>query len=209
MQKESIFRLIEINRDKIYKKLIPWQIVCIFLSAPKMAYANVGVPMIFFSLPLMVIALIPIILVETVLFVRFIKINFWIGLKMISIANLVSTSLGIPFTWGILVFLQMISGGGTMYGLDTTAKKFLAVTWQSPWLIPYESNLYWMVPSAMLALCVPFFFASWFVEYKTVSFLLKNDAILNVRSGLFYANLLSYLLLSVYLLYWLLFAKPL
>ncbi len=43
--------------------------------------------------------------------------------------------------------------------------KVIAVTWQAPWLIPYESDFHWMMPVAGLVLLIPFFFVSWWSEY--------------------------------------------
>ena len=98
----------------------------------------------------------------------------------------------------LLVILQMMTGGGGSHGLDTPLKKFLAVTWQSPWLIPYESELYWMVPTAALVLLIPFFFASWFIEYQVGKRILRDIESTKIKEAVLKANLLSYGLLGLY-----------
>jgi hypothetical protein len=82
---------------------------------------------------------------------------------MASAANLASTLVGIPATWLLLFVLEAWLARGA-FGLDTPSQRVLAVTLQSPWLIPYE-NATWMVPAAAVVLCVHFFFMSVPVEY--------------------------------------------
>jgi hypothetical protein len=137
---------------------------------PASAEANVGVSMLFVTLGAMVLALLPIIAVETFILSMQLGLPFGTAAKVASIANAVSTLVGIPVTWFLLLLGQLFTGGGSAYGLDTAWKKFLAVTWQAPWLIPYDEDLHWMGPSAALSLLVPFFFASWWIEWWIVSF---------------------------------------
>jgi hypothetical protein len=66
----------------------------------------------------------------------------------------------------VLVVLQFVSGGAEGFRVDTPLQKFLSVTWQAEWLLPYESGLRWMVAAATLTLLVPLFLASWVVEYR-------------------------------------------
>ena len=161
---------------------------------------NMGVPMIFSSLPMMIIALLPIIFLEAFSFYSALELNFWRALKIETVANLTSTFIGIPIAWLLLVGIQLITGGGSAYGINTLPKQFLAVTWQSPWLMPYQNNLRWMIPVARIVLLIPFFFASWFCEYLVIKYLFddinSNGLSYTVRD----ANLLSYGLLGLYLL---------
>ena len=161
---------------------------------------NVGVPMIFSSLPMMIIALLPIILLESFSFYSALEINFWRAFTIETVVNLISTFIGIPIAWLLLVGLQLITGGGSAYGINTFPKQILAVTWQSPWLVPYQNHLRWMIPVARMVLLIPFFFASWFCEYLVIKYLFDD---MN-NNGLNYivrnANLLSYGLLGLCLL---------
>ncbi|MBI3353090.1 MAG: hypothetical protein HY036_10995 [Nitrospirae bacterium] len=153
------------------------------------AYADAGVPMIFITFPSMLIALIPIIIIESIVMSRYLSLATGRSLKAASIGNIVSTVIGIPLTWLLLVILQLLTGGGSAYGLNGPFKKFLAITWQAPWLIPYESELYWMIPAATLILLVPFFFASWLIEYKVEKRLLSDIAADRVNRAVRDANL--------------------
>lgn len=161
------------------------------------AHADAGVPMIFITLPYMLVALIPIIFIEMLVISKKINISLKNSFRVSSIINIISTVAGIPLTWVALVLIQMLTGGGAAHGIETPLKKFLAITWQGPWLVPYESDLYWMLPSANLFLLIPFFFASWFIEYAIAKRLLRDSVSHVVKSGIFLANLLTYSMLFV------------
>lgn len=171
-------------------------------------FIDIGVPMIFLAIPVMVIALLPIISLEAFALCRSLSLPFNQALRVATFANLASTLVGIPITWLLLVAVQLVTGGGAAYGLKTPLTKFLSVTWQAPWLIPYESDLHWMIPAAGLFLLIPFFFASWYVEYLVAKRILKrvdpNDTWRGVRN----ANIISYGLLAVYLVTVLVTARP-
>ena len=155
-------------------------------------------PMIFVTLPVMVLALLPIIIIEAALALPYLKLPFRRLLKGSAIANLVSTFIGIPAAWFVLVVIQMITGGGRAYGLLTPASKFLAVTWQAPWLIPYQQDLNWMIPAATLVLLVPFFFASWWVEYLVMKRIFHDTDKKILRRAVRNINFLSYSGLAFY-----------
>jgi hypothetical protein len=174
------------------------------ISSEMAAHADIGVPMIFVTLPSMVIALLPVIAAETFVLGRRLGVAPVSVLKAVASANIVSTLFGIPVTWLMLVLVQLVTGGGSAYGIATTKQRFLAVTWQAPWLIPYEQELKWMIPAATLVLLIPFFVASWLIEEKIVRGFLKESAPAAVKQGMFAANGASYLLLGLLVLYWLL-----
>jgi len=181
-------------------------LVLIFCAMASPAYANIGVPMVFVTVPFILVGLIPIILTEAMVLKDRLGIDFKRCCKVAAIANAISTLAGIPLTWLILVLIQMLTGGGGANGLSTPLQKFLAVTWQAPWLIPYESALYWMVPAASMFLCVPFFFASWMIEYLIARNSLNEFAAPQIKTVFFWANLLTYSVLLVLSFGWLSFA---
>ena len=167
----------------------------LIVSAP--ACADAGVPMIFITLPGMGLALVPVILVEGYALYKQLHLSGRVALKASSFANVASTVIGIPLTWVALVAVQLVTGGGRAYGLDTAFHRFLAVTWQAPWLIPYEEDLRWMIPAATLTLLVPFFFVSWWIEYRVVRWTLKTSDRTPVFLAVRNANLISYGLLAI------------
>ena len=169
---------------------------------------DIGLPMIFVAIPVMVVALLPVVCLEAVVLRYSIGITNKQATKAAFLTNLASTLLGIPMSWLLLVLIQMMTGGGRAYGLKTPLTKFLAVTWQAPWLIPYESDLYWMIPAAGLFLLIPFFLVSWYVEYLVARLILKGVDPISTRRGVRNANIASYGLLALYLVMVLVTAKP-
>ncbi len=182
--------------------------ICILFtfSLPTLAYANIGLPMIFITLPWMVVSLIPVIAVEGHICSRRLDLSPGTAIKVTTASNLASTFIGIPITWGLLVALQMLTGGGGSHGIDTVLRKLLAVTWQAPWLIPYEKEFFWMVPSAGLVLMIPYFFTSWLVEYQVARRLLPEKDRKDVKRSVLYANLASYALLELVIACFLIYA---
>ncbi len=180
--------------------------VTLALLIPAQAYANAGVPMVFITLPAMLLALIPIILIETAILERALHLGYRQIAWRVAIANAVSTIVGYPLTWILTVALQMVTGGGRAYGINTWWSKVLAVTWQSPWLIPYEGELYWMIPVAALVGLVPAYFASVFVEGHILKRSLKTADRLTLWKLTWKANQTSYLLLAGVAVAWLLYS---
>lgn len=173
------------------------------------ACANAGIPMLALTLPGMVISLIPIIFIEALILRRFIgDISFWHSLKVMGIANLLSTILGMPSAWIVLVMIEMGYGLVLMslnyQGIPNSfLEKFLAVTIGAAWLGPSENELYWMLPTATLVLLVPFFFASWLFEYSTIKKLLKGHDRTTLWQATKLANIASYCLLGLVVIIWL------
>ena len=107
--------------------------------------------------PLSWFAFIPIVAKESIVSWKYIALPGRKSLLGALIANLSSMLVGIPITWALLVVIEIVvTNGGRAYGLETFLTKLVAVTVQAPWLIPYEKDLYWMVPAAILFL-LPFF----------------------------------------------------
>ena len=164
--------------------------------------ANAGVPMIFLAMPALLISIVPIILIEALYISRSLSFSLKKAAKTSVYSNIGSTLVGVPLTWGVLVLVQMIAGGGSAYGLETTQDKILAVTLQAAWLIPYESEMHWMIPAAGLILIVPFFLASWLTEYFIAKKLNVDTEPRLISRCMFVANLITYSLMSIWPIYW-------
>lgn len=178
----------------------PKKITLAFLAlvVPGVACANAGVPMLFLAMPAFLISLIPIIAIETLYLAKGLELPISRSLKTVSISNVASTIVGIPLTWFFLVVIQLVTGGGGAHGIDSVAGKVLAVTWQAPWLIPYEEDLNWMIPIAGLVLLIPFFFASWWSEYFVSKKINRTLPSINIKRKVRNANLITYALLAVW-----------
>jgi hypothetical protein len=144
-------------------RLVPLAVAV--LATPCVARADAGVPMLALVWPASWYLFLPVVAVEA-----------WIGRKITglplkraalasAVSNAASTLVGLPLAWGLFLAVELIvSGGGRALGIDTFWRRVFAVTVQAPWLIPYESELHWMIPVAAMVLLVPFFFASVLIE---------------------------------------------
>jgi hypothetical protein len=171
------------------------------------AYANAGLPMIVIVLPGMIVSLIPIILIEAWYIRRSLGITFPRAIKVMGIANLESTFIGIPITWIVLVMLEMFIGflgfaGHTLFiSIDLAIPDFvgylIAITVGAAWLMPVGKEAYWMVPTAALVLLFPFFYVSWRIERNRAKKILQEIPPEKVNKATLLANIYSYGLLGI------------
>ena len=157
--------------------------------------------MLFFHLPAMLLALLPVVAAEFYVAYRHYGIEKKKALKGVAIANCCSTLLGFPLFWLLWVFIEAITAGGAL-GLEGIWRKVYAVTVQSAWLIPYEGDLGWMIPIAGLFMLVPAFFVSVYVERWFLRVLWADKDTRSVASFSWRAHFVSYpVLIAVWLAY--------
>jgi hypothetical protein len=170
--------------------------------------ANAGVPMLFLAFPAAFYLLIPVVAVELFAARRITDITFARKFVGVASANLVSTLAGWPLMWYIMMLLQMyvIPGGGGAYGLFTPLRAIASVTLQAAWLIPYEEELYWMVPTAAMVLMVPAFFVSVPIERIVLRFVWRQEPVPQRKHFVWRANLCSYALLIAIGCSWLVYS---
>jgi hypothetical protein len=153
--------------------------------------------MIALQLPFMVAALIPIILLEGVIYAKVVHIPWSPAWRGSFWANIASTFIGIPCAWFVQTVLQMTLDG-SVWGLDTPLDRLAAVTLQSAWLVPYEGDLGWMVPAASISLLVPFLLVSVFVERFVLVHYWPESNRLHLTRNVTIANVASYALLAIF-----------
>lgn len=152
--------------------------------------------MLFVHMPAILIALLPIIAVETLVATRAFKCSWRAVAPAITRANLASMLLGFPLLWlCMLLFTAFAGGGGMRHGIYTTAQKVYAVTVQAAWLPPNETELYWMVPCAALVMLVPAFFMSVLVERFLLKRAWPDQSPTAIASFSWKAHVASYLIL--------------
>ncbi|WP_168567266.1 hypothetical protein [Crateriforma spongiae] len=162
-----------------------------------MIFANAGVPMIALHLPAMLALLVPIIAIEYLYGRYTLGIANSRVLSGVASANLASTLIGIPTTWFLMVVLNIATTGGESKGLDTLPEKLASVVLQSAWLVPYETDLDWMIPAATLTLLVPYFFASVFIERLILCRVWKGAPEDGIPTFVWRANGLTYTMLAL------------
>lgn len=184
----------------IYKCLLLTIFIMFFVAAS--AQANTGLPMILVAWPALWIGLIPIIAVECFVMRKYlVQTSLWHLIGTVSASNIVSTFVGIPLVWSVLILLQLTipGGGGFFPGHSFMFQAIASVTVQAPWLVPAEQYMHLMIPAAFLVLLIPFFFASYWIEaWVTVKILERETGLprKSLRHSVWKANLYSYLFLA-------------
>lgn len=160
--------------------------------------ANAGVPMIVLALLPMILLLLPVVALE-----------FWVSRKIIvhesakskwctlAWANIVSTFIGWPMAWILMVVMQIVTGGGRPHDMSTTMGKLLSVTLHSAWLDAAESPPNWRIPLAMAVLMIPFFFASVYIERWILKMYWKKEPIAHLIRFSWIAHFYSYSFLLI------------
>ena len=114
----------------------------------------------------------------------------WLGLSftysawVVSVANVVSTLIGIPISWAVLLPLAIFP-----------KKKLPGVIWRVI-LEGDEQPKPWIQLTAALFLMIPFFFASWWIEYQIAQLMLPGLGFRQIDDGVFVGNLVTYSILA-------------
>ncbi len=161
--------------------------------------ANIGVPMIgAYWLPAW-LAFIPVVAIEA-WWARRVLANGWPkAIASTFAANAVSTLVGIPLVWFLWAVIQL-RFFGTALGLDNPAKGLYAVTIQAAWLVPYERDLWWMLPTAALALTAVFCVMSIAVEWVVMRFLQRGADRSSLRRWAWKGNVCSYVVIFTFVI---------
>ncbi len=161
--------------------------------------ANIGIPLIGAAVFLGWFTIIPVALMEAVVAKVLLRWPFVFAVQWVTLANLFTMLLGIPFTWFVIVLLSAITGGG-----DWGDGSIGGVLRNPGWLGPgYERDLAWAVPLGLIVLCVPFFLMSWWLEFLfLLAFAAKGnkDARIPIQNFAWKANCVSYAVLMAFLI---------
>ena len=170
----------------------------LFLLVPCLAHANVGVPMLALAWPAQCLALIPIVLLECELLRRPLKLPFRQMLWPITKANLISTLVGVPVAWLVMLTpLMVVSFGFSLLPTSSTIPSFveyLLLPFTAAWITGTSS---WQIYFAFVVLTVPFCIVSIFLEEGVLRKLLSDRDHSTIHSLTVRANVWSYALLSV------------
>src|SRR5713226_3022041 len=167
--------------------------------------ADMGIPMIVVTLPAMVMLLVPVIVIEGLLCKRWLGLTTLQAIKSNAVSNLASTIIGVPVAWAIMLAVEF----GTLGVIGLVDKSNAIQNWHSPlatvisflltsaWFGPTDRK--WVIPAATLVLLIPFFFASYWIEYFIVRRMVAmpdgeppNLAYPRVRIAVRNANLITY-----------------
>ncbi len=161
--------------------------------------ADIGIPLIGFTICLGWFTVIPVSLVETVIAMRVLRWPFLFAVQWVTVANLFTMLLGIPLTWFVVTLLTAFTGGGG-WGHGSIDGVLKSRGWLGP---GYVGDMAWAVPLGLIVLCVPFFLMSWWLEYVFLcAFVARGnrDARISLRDYAWKANFASYVLLVALLI---------
>ncbi len=146
----------------------------------------------------MLIALVPIIVIEAFVISREIDTSVKKVIMPSSTANAVSTIVGFPLAWGLLLGLELLTTGGSCGpGFDTLTSSIVTAVLESAWLCPWEDQLHWMVPVAFINCLIVAFFISVYSEYFVLRRMLVGQELPAVKNAVYRSNIVSYSLLVV------------
>ena len=172
------------------------------LLFPFDAYANSGIlfiPTVFLTVPAMVCALIPVIIIEALCFFRYLKLRFSRAVGISALANVVSTVLGGPLAWLGMLCVFKISGT-VMTELVTrqvvwpseASRKALVTALGAAFLREPPPGDEWTLSFAVLVFLVPNFFISYWMEKFIVFRTLRNTDRRETGNIVWRANLFTY-----------------
>src|SRR5215470_8927937 len=152
-------------------KKIAFKLTAMITSALFPLFADVGIPMISLTFPLMLMLLIPVIAIEGFLYRRWLGLTTKEAMKASALSNLASTVIGVPIAWGIMLaaeyrMLGLVDSTSLVHNWQSPIGKLIFLLLGSAWIPPVNGRSAWLVPAATLVLLAPFFFASYLIEYR-------------------------------------------
>ncbi len=163
--------------------------------------------MIVLHWPLMLLALIPIIVLESFLMRDLVPIEFGKALLGVAKANLFSTAVGVPIAWAAMLVLEFatllpIGIAAQHWGWDdgSPAMQLVIVLLGSAW-IP-GGDAVWIVPGAIAVLLIPSFLVSVWLERKSCLRSWPELDAARIRRSVLLSNAASYGLLFLLACAW-------
>lgn len=167
-----------------------------------MVFANAGIPLIGALIALGWLTIVPVVLLEALIAKILLRWSFRCALKWVTLANGLTTLLGIPVVWFLTAIVSGLTGG-MGWGDGSIAGVLRSPAWFGP---GYTRDLGWAMPLALAVLQVPCFLMSWWVEFAFLRRVAPDpgpDSRHSLWEYAWKANFASYSLLAILLL-WLL-----
>lgn len=163
----------------------------LLVAMPGPALANVGIPMIGYAWPAGWLLLIPVILLEALVARRILRAGWPSALKITGLSNFISTLVGIPLAWGAVLLV-----GTVVHGVAPRSwHRWAIAPFYAAWIPPFMETPPWLVPASGAVLCIPFLFASVWIE-RVVAQRFAGFQPADIRRWAWRANLLSYSLIT-------------
>ncbi|MEM7306590.1 MAG: hypothetical protein AAF682_07965 [Planctomycetota bacterium] len=166
--------------------------------------ANIGIPLIHLHVGFALVSLPAVALVEALLYRRVLSATFARALLASTLANLLTTAVGVPIAWA----LSAMGFGAAGYGMDSDSPVLLGIRY-APWLPPMEGldvPFYRIYPAAVLTLLLPCMLLSILMERPVVRARLGVEGG-GVGRAVVHAHFASYGLLFAFCFGWLAYAE--
>lgn len=159
---------------------IPFVLLLLFI--PNIASANAMVPLLFLSMPFMLAALVPIIILEGWILYKRLGISFKKAVLACGVANVATTVIGYPLA-GILMLMAediFIPGGGGLFGIVSSFSTALLIDFALSYILA--------------------FFISVLFEYLILRKFFKSSDKRELKKAVWLGNAISYVLFILLLL---------
>jgi hypothetical protein len=178
------------NMQKQFKFYLFYALFVALLTAPRFTLANAGISLIviFFNIGFIypLVALIAVILVETVILKIILKTNYSKALIYSFSANIVSTVAGAIIYGGIWCLISIFPGIAM-----TVLLPLLYLVWMPP-----GASITYIITQILVSLAAAFLL-SVYIEYLILKLFLKNFDKKIIKKGVWIVNLVSYILLAI------------
>ncbi|MDP3997794.1 MAG: hypothetical protein Q8P73_04825 [bacterium] len=170
----------------------------LMLGFPSLAFADVGIPMIVYTWPAMILALIPVVLIEAYVISDLLRVGFKKTVIPSSVANIVTTVVGIPLSWGLLfVFGLLIMLFGSSFDISSIRQGIVSVLVIASWVAPMGGQTFWFTFYSLVTSFVVAFLVSVLMEYWILRLFFRGADKKLVKKTVWIANAASYALLIV------------
>ena len=177
----------------------------VILCAALPARADALLPTVALISPITVFLLIPIIAIEAWYVSRFLKLRFWKAARVMALANVVSTILGIPITFAFS-FVQNRAMTHAYGSQKANFDKWMATGDRTARAFSFGHYPGWAFLLSAIVTLIVCFLVSWWIEYIVARWRLR-DAMAQaqfsrqrVNEAVRNANLISYSLLAMVVL---------
>jgi hypothetical protein len=163
------------------------------LALPSTAQANIGIPMLALAWPVHWIAYLPVVIIESEYTRVRLDLSRKESYKAVALANVISTLVGIPVAWGVMLISTFAVGMSLSFVPDTATQQSLYY-WLFPltsaWLGPTDNT--WLVYAAFACLALPMWYGSVLIETLVLRRTLPARCRDRLRSTVIRSNLITY-----------------
>jgi hypothetical protein len=171
--------------------------------------ADMGIPMIFGQWILMACALVPVIVLETLVVSRAVPLRPGRAVGGVVAANIASTLVGVPLAWVAALAIEFavalpvdIAAMRWHWPSDSPFLTAINFVFGAAWLGPLGKNSVWVIYFAAAVLLIPCFFASVLIERRVCARIWRHSDQLAVRRAVLQANIYSYTALLLFMCTW-------